>query len=153
MWQGSDRRSIKRRGHRHYRPELVRLPGALKRSVTFQGRSGPGSGPSFHTPLYFARCHAAVVAGGGVLGFVVCRDGECWSEGGPLSPGPQHSVILTSMLLGALCICFSEAIVSAPAQIAKSAQQFGWLPGRLWTFYVHESGSLPACLSILELLT
>jgi hypothetical protein len=49
-----------------------------------------------------------------VLGllFMICRDAECWSDTGPLSPRPERSALLTSVLLAALCICFVGAMVS-----------------------------------------
>jgi hypothetical protein len=51
----------------------------------------------------------AIVLG---LVFMICRDAECWSETGPVSPRPERSLILTSVLLGALCICFVGAMVT-----------------------------------------
>ena len=51
----------------------------------------------------------AIVLG---LVFMICRDAECWSERGLVSPYPERSALLTSVLLAALCICFVGAMVS-----------------------------------------
>jgi hypothetical protein len=51
----------------------------------------------------------AVVLG---LVFMICRDAECWSERGGVSPRPDRSVILTVVLTAALCICFVGAMVT-----------------------------------------
>ena len=51
----------------------------------------------------------AVVLG---LVFMICRDAECWSERGSVWPRPERSLILTSVLLVALCICFVGAMVT-----------------------------------------
>jgi hypothetical protein len=51
----------------------------------------------------------AIVLG---LVFMICGDAECWSEGTPVSPRPQRSVLLTYVLGAALCICFVGALVS-----------------------------------------
>ena len=51
----------------------------------------------------------AIVLG---LVFMICRDAECWSERGHVSPRPERSLLLTSVLLVALCICFVGAMVT-----------------------------------------
>ena len=51
----------------------------------------------------------AVVLG---LVFMICRDAECWSERGSVSPRPERSNILDYVLGAALCICFVGALVS-----------------------------------------